>query len=205
MKRWLHEVEIIVDRIIPYLVVLIILIVIADIFFTNYVEPYHLLIESIDYFIISVFVIDLIFKFNRVRKFKIFLRKYWLDILAVFPFFLLFRAIEEIALILRLEKEVSQGQQIIHSGVEVQRIVKEEVILKELRSLDQGGRIVSELEKGASFTRTRFITRFLKPFQRIPRLFKIYPVYEKPIRKDIKKVEKEIGEVGMELGLKKRR
>jgi len=205
MRRWLHEIEIIVDRIIPYLVVLILLIVTADILLTKYVEPYHLIIEIVDYFIILVFVIDLAFKFNRVRKFKVFLKKYWLDIIAVFPFFLVFRAVEELALALRIEREVSQGQQVVHSGVEVQRIVKEEVILKELRSLEEGGKVISELEKGASFTRTSFIARFLKPFQRIPRLFKVYPVYEKPIRKDIVKIEKEIKKVEEELGIKKRR
>ena len=179
MRRWLHEIEIIVDRIIPYLVVLILLIVTADILLTKYVEPYHLIIEIVDYFIILVFVIDLAFKFNRVRKFKVFLKKYWLDIIAVFPFFLVFRAVEELALALRIEREVSQGQQVVHSGVEVQRIVKEEVILKELRSLEEGGKVISELEKGASFTRTSFIARFLKPFQRIPRLFKSVMASEK--------------------------
>jgi len=193
MKKWIHDIEVIVDKIIPYLVIILIFLISAEIFFHSYVEPYILYIEIADYFIIFIFVLDLIFKFNRVRKVKIFLKKYWLDILAVFPFFLVFRAVEELALLFRFERELVEGQKVVHSGLEVQKIVKEEVILKELRGLEGGQRVVGEIGESAKFTRTRFVTRFLRPFQRVPRLFKIYPVYEKPIKKDIEIVEKKLG------------
>jgi len=147
MKKWLHEVEIIVDRIIPYLVILLIFLIAIEIFFYSYAEPYIIYIEIADQFIIFVFVLDLIFKFNRVRKIKIFLKKYWLDILAVFPFFLLFRAVEELALLFRFEKELAEGQKIVHSGLEVQKIINEEVILKELKSLEGGQKVISEIKR----------------------------------------------------------
>src|SRR3989344_498076 len=186
MKKWLHEVEIIVDRIIPYLVILLIFLIAIEIFFYSYAEPYIIYIEIADQFIIFVFVLDLIFKFNRVRKIKIFLKKYWLDILAVFPFFLLFRAVEELALLFRFEKELAEGQKIVHSGLEVQKVI-------------------SEIGESTKFARTEFIVRFLRPLQRIPRLFKIYPVYEKPIKKEVNIIERGINAVEKNLGIKKRR
>ena len=152
-----------------------------------------------------MFVLDLIFKFNRVRKIKIFLKKYWLDILAVFPFFLLFRAVEELALLFRFEKELAEGQKIVHSGLEVQKIINEEVILKELKSLEGGQKVISEIGESTKFARTEFIVRFLRPLQRIPRLFKIYPVYEKPIKKEVNIIERGINAVEKNLGIKKRR
>ncbi|MBS3150725.1 hypothetical protein J4425_02895 [Candidatus Woesearchaeota archaeon] len=205
MKKWLHEVEIIVDRIIPYLVILLIFLIAIEIFFYSYAEPYIIYIEIADQFIIFVFVLDLIFKFNRVRKIKIFLKKYWLDILAVFPFFLLFRAVEELALLFRFEKELAEGQKIVHSGLEVQKIINEEVILKELKSLEGGQKVISEIGESTKFARTEFIVRFLRPLQRIPRLFKIYPVYEKPIKKEVNIIERGINAVEKNLGIKKRR
>ena len=75
MKKWIHDIEVIVDKIIPYLVIILIFLISAEIFFHSYVEPYILYIEIADYFIIFIFVLDLIFKFNRVRKVKIFLKK----------------------------------------------------------------------------------------------------------------------------------
>ena len=131
-----------------------------------------------------MFIIDLIFKFNRVRQFKVFLRKYWLDIIAVFPFFLLFRVFEEVVSFFRISSELSRGQNIIHSGLEIERLAKEETLLREL---EEGGKLFQEGEK---LTRTEELTKIVRPITRTPRMLEAVTFYEKPIKKDYKKTKK---------------
>ena len=191
MKAWLHRIEVTADKIIPYLVVLLLFLIFGEFFYKEFLESYYLYVVIIDYFIISVFVIDLCFKFYRVRKFNIFLKKYWLDIIAVFPFFLLFRVIEEIAAVLRISGEISEGQKVVHTGIEIERIAKEERIIRELRELEKGGTVFREIEEGTKLSRTRFIARLF----RIPRLAKAVSFYEKPIKKEYKVLEKDVKKV----------
>ena len=92
MKRWLHRVEVIVDKAIPYLVLLLIFIIVGEFAFHDFMSQYKLYVHIADYTIIGSFVIDLVFKFYRIRKVKLFIKKYWLEIIAVFPFILVFFA-----------------------------------------------------------------------------------------------------------------
>ena len=99
MKPWLHKIEVIVDKIIPYLVLILLILIIGE--FTHYklIEDNEDIVLLIDYIIVIFFLIDLSFKYYRVKNFKIFVKKYWLEILAIFPFFLIFRLVEEIVII----------------------------------------------------------------------------------------------------------
>jgi len=54
------------------------------------------------------------------------------------------------------------------------------------------------LQKETRLTRTRLFARFF----RLPRLVKIFPFYEKPIKKEIKFLEKDVEKI--EKGLKKK-
>src|SRR3989338_3736057 len=184
MKDVLHKTESIVDRSIPYIVILLLFIIISDFFLKEIYYKYELYFAIGDYFVLSVFIIDLIFKFNRVRQFKVFLRKYWLDIIAVFPFFLLFRVFEEVVSLLRIRSELSRGQNIIHSGLEIERLAKEETLLREL---EEGGKLFQEGEK---LTRTEELTKIVRPITRTPRMLEAVTFYEKPIKKDYKKTKK---------------
>ncbi|MBU2634350.1 MAG: ion transporter [Nanoarchaeota archaeon] len=195
MKKWLHRIEVIIDKSIPYLVVLLLFLILGEFFYKELLEDYHLYVIIADYFIIGVFVVDLCFKFYRVRNFKIFLKKYWLDIIAVFPFFLLFRVFEEVYALFRLGGEISEGQMVLHTGVEIEKIAKEERIIRELRELEKGGKVFTELEKGTKLSRMRFITRMFRPIQRIPRFAKAFSFYEKPIKKDYKILKKDVKKV----------
>src|SRR3989338_1380220 len=161
MKDVLHKTESIVDRSIPYIVILLLFIIISDFFLKEIYYKYELYFAIGDYFVLSVFIIDLIFKFNRVRQFKVFLRKYWLDIIAVFPFFLLFRVFEEVVSFFRISSELSRGQNIIHSG-----------------------------QEGEKLTRTEELTKIVRPITRTPRMLEAVTFYEKPIKKDYKKTKK---------------
>ncbi len=178
MHPLLKKLEHLTDRVIPYLLVLLALILILEFFFKEVAQKYYFFILSADILIVFFFTLDLAFKFNRVRKLKLFLKKYWLDIIAVFPFFLLFRVVEEIFVLFRLSPELSEGQKFFHIGLETEKLAKEEIALRE----------IAELQKETRLARTQMLARYF----RLPRLIKVFPFYEKPIEKEIKVVEKNI-------------
>ncbi len=178
MHILLKKLEYFTDRIIPYLLVLLAAVLILEFFFKEAAQKYYSLISIADMIIIFFFALDLAYKFNRVRKLKLFLKKYWLDIIAVFPFFLVFRLAEEIFVLFRLSPELSESQKFFHIGLETEKLAKEEIALRE----------IAELQKETRLARTQMFARYF----RLPRLIKIFPFYEKPIEKDIKVIEKDI-------------
>ena len=178
MHPVLKKLEHLTDRIIPYLLVVLAGVLIIEFFFKDIAFAYHNFITTADLIIILFFSVDLAFKFNRVRKIKLFLKKYWLDIIAVFPFFLFFRLVEEVFVLFRISPELAEGQKFFHIGLETEKLAKEEKALREL----------AELQKETELTRTRLFARFF----RLPRLTKVFPFYEKPIKKEIKVIEKDI-------------
>ena len=81
-------------------------------------------------------------------------------------------------LFFRISQELGEGQKFFHIGLEAEKLAKEERALREL----------AELQKETQLTRTRLFARFF----RLPRLIKIFPFYEKPIKKEIKIIEKDV-------------
>ena len=173
MKKWCHKLEKIVDRIIPLLLVILLIIIILEFTLHKITEKYHLFIQIFDYFLITVFLIDLIFKYNRIRNIPRFLKESWLDIIAIFPFFILFRFFEGLIGILGISETTAQAQKILHIGVGVEKEI--EVTLKE------GSRIAEET------SRAEKLTKYLIPITRSIRLLLFK---DKDVRKDIKKDEK---------------
>ena len=123
MKKWMHKIEVIVDKLIPYMLVILLIIIVLDLGFHEIAEHYHSYILIADYLVIGIFVLDLTFKYIRIRKIPLFLKTCWLDIIAVFPFFLVFRAFEGILGL--FSKTFSEGfstaQSILHEGVEIEK------------------------------------------------------------------------------------
>ena len=152
MKRWLHKIELWVDKIIPYLLVLLFFVIIGEIFFAHEIEPYRVFVSIIDGFIIFIFVIDLIFKYIRIRNFPKFFRSYWLEIIAIFPAFLVLRVVEEFAIILNLEESIGLSQEVIKVGD---------------RTIPRASRM-------------HYFSRFIRPLARLPRFLKAFSFYEKP-------------------------
>jgi len=194
MKRWIHIIEVFVDKAIPYTVLLLLFIIIGEFAFHNLMNHYRTYINMIDYAIIFFFLIDLCFKFYRVRNAKLFFKKYWLEVIAVFPFILVFRLFEELFILLRFTEPIEQGQKIAHTVSEIGKISEEQNIIKELSALEKETRVFKSIEEGTKLSRTNMFLRFFK----LPRLARAVPIYEKPIKKEIKIIKKE-------LGLKKRR
>ena len=190
MHPLLKKLEHFTDRIIPYLLVLLAVVLIMEFFSKETAQKYSLFILLADGIIILFFALDLAYKFNRVRKLKLFLKKYWLDIIAVFPFFLMFRLVEEIFVLFRLSPELSEGQKFFHIGLETEKLAKEEIALRE----------IAELQKETRLARTQMLARYF----RLPRLIKVFPFYEKPIKKEINIIEKDIKKLERKKKLKKK-
>ena len=170
MKRWLHKIELRVDKSIPYLLVLLFFVIIGEIFFAHEIEPYRVFVSIIDGFIIFIFVIDLIFKYVRIRNFPKFFRSYWLEIIAVFPAFLVLRLAEEFIIIAKLgetfESVGETAQSALHEVVGVEK---------------EGKILMREAERiGPGVSRLRYYHRFIRPLARFPRFLKAFSFYEKP-------------------------
>jgi hypothetical protein len=157
----LHKLEKFVDQIIPPILVLLLVILVGELFFSGQIEPYSDYVDAFDALIIIVFVADLAFKYNRVRHLPKFLRMYWLQIIAVFPFFLIFRAMETFRFSEAIQvgsDAIQEGQMVVHEGMEIE---KEAVTV-------------------AKISRTTRFLRYFRIFARFPRFLKSFKFYEKP-------------------------
>ena len=70
MQKRFHQLEKFIDKLIPYMVFLLLGVIIVTFFFKEFAHHYEHQIEILDHIIIGTFVIDLLFKFIRVRKIK---------------------------------------------------------------------------------------------------------------------------------------
>ena len=135
---------------------------------------YHFYIEIADYFIILGFILDLIFKYLRIKNIPKFLKSSWLEIIAIFPFFLVFRLFESAALFFSGAGETaSSAQKAVHIGIGVEKEVVE--VIRE------GSKITEEVSK---VSRAERFTKFLRPIARSIRLLKFV---DKKTRKDVEK------------------
>ena len=166
MKEWLKKIEVFVDKLIPYLILLLLFVIVIDLFFHETAEQYKFQISLVDGFIVLVFVVDLAFKFNRVRNIPEFVRSYWLEIIAVFPFYLVFRVLEITFGFLEVSGIIKQSQNILHSSVEVEKEVA--LITKEAEEVEKIG------------SRARTFSRTFRSISRTPRLVAAASFYEEP-------------------------
>lgn len=169
MKQWMHKIEVFVDKLIAPALLVLIVVIALELFFNDFVEHNHLelWIDIIDYTIIGIFIVDLIFKYKQSRSVPQFFKTSWLDIIAVFPFFLLFRIVNAVAGLFTatVTETTAIAQSILHGGVEIEK---------------EASKIVQESEKIAKYSRTQRFARFMRPIARLPRFLKALPFYEKP-------------------------
>lgn len=166
IKQWYHPIEKIIKKLILPAIIILLFIIITEFFFHSKIEPYILYFEILDGIIIFIFVLDLLFEYLKIRKFWPFIKKSWLDIIAIFPFFLLFRALERLYLVIRFGEEITEAQKVLHEGIE---IAKEAKLAR-----------TTDIVK----TESRFM-RFLRPTLRSLRLIKGVKE-KKQIKRDLK-------------------
>jgi len=173
MKPWAEKIEIITEKLIPWMLLLLIAILVLEFGFRDFVHDYHLdpwLLWG-DYLVIFVFSVDLGFKYVRIKPFKRFLIKSWLDILVVFPFVLFFRLIELFVGALAASEILKTIQSGLHTVIEVER---------ETVMVAQEAEKLGKLQRFQKFLRGARFIRFVRIFARMPRFAKAFLVYYNP-------------------------
>lgn len=157
--EFLRAFEWFTDLIIPYLLIALAIELAVDnplwqLYDLHYLEPF---ITYFDYFILFFFVTDLVFKWFHVRNVIKFVKLYWLDILAVLPFYFAFRVYARIAALAAVGEEIAEAQKVAHEVVlarearllrEAEMIAREERLLREARPLT---RFIRTIERGLRF------------------------------------------------------
>jgi len=164
MHIWLHRLEQAVDKVIAPLLIALLLIIAGELFLGERFEAYSTYADYFDIIMISIFAIDLSFKFYRVRKFPKFVKSYWVEIIATIPFFLIFRFTEFVGLRIFIER----GQEVAHEVPELAKLEKE------------GAALVREAGRAG---RTAKLIRTFRVLSRFPRFLKVMPFFEKPTGK----------------------
>lgn len=185
MTNWGEKLEYFVDHAIPFALILLLFIIISEFFFVHFYETWHYYFLIADWIILGLFILDLIFKYQRAKSIPNFFKHHWLDIIAVFPFFLVFRVFETVGFIRGTVEAGQEAQKLFHAGLEIEKqfqgvgAVSREI--KVVSSLDKEVRIIKEVELAAQEGgRTGKLAEFLRPIFRVPRFFKGVKFYKEP-------------------------
>ncbi len=159
----MHKAEKVVDEIIPLLLLAFLAVIVLETIFAKDAERFRHEIDLFDTALISVLAADLFFKYERIKSVPKFIAKYWIQIIAVMPFFIVFRLLEY----LQLTEFAATGTKLIN---ETTMIGKGPAL------------IIREAAKSGEISRAAKLLRF-KPLARLPRLLAAIPFFEKPTGK----------------------
>jgi len=134
-----EKIELIVDRSIPYALVLLFFIIIIELVNPALASKYETVLGQLDVVIITLFVIDLIFKYRQVYSVKNFIKEYWLDIIATLPVFVLMRFFGAVMSVIRLEVLLVSG------GLRVGSLSK---LLKPIARFPRFAKLIEKIETG---------------------------------------------------------
>ncbi len=149
MKPFWEKVEHFNARLILPAIIILLGIIVVELFFHSENPTLNLIVQILDYMVIAVFVIDLIFLAIKARSTSFFFRHYWLDILAIFPFNLVFTAVNQIFKTISATEQLALGQSILHEGLEVES--RSSKFARTIRFIARPLRII---------TKSRLFTRF---------------------------------------------
>ena len=164
MHIWLHKIEVLVDKLIAPVLAALLIVIVGELFFSHQFEWYKHYADLFDGFVILVFAADLGFKYSRIRKIPAFVRKYWLEIIATIPFFLVFRLLE----FFRFTEFVEKGQALAHESIVAGKVEEEAAI------------IVKEAARAGEASRTARVLNTFRALGRFPRMIRAVHFFEKP-------------------------
>ena len=141
-----------IDTSIPYALFVLLILLILE--FTADTTPYEKIILFIDEIIFILFVADLCFKYWHVNNTLHFIKLYWIEILAVFPFYLIIRAYTTL---LELSRGIEETQKVLHEAelLKETRVFEEGKVLREARLAEEA----KILRESRLFRVTRVIQR----------------------------------------------
>jgi len=148
-----EKVEHINAKLITPAILVLTFVIVVELFFKDFAHHYHTPILVMDYFVLVVFVIDLIFLGIRAKSVKFFFKHYWLDLLAVIPMALMFTFVSKIYRALSAAGKIGVGQAILHETLEIRKGVS---------AATRSGRIAKFMRLGARslrvITKSRLFT-----------------------------------------------
>ncbi len=175
LQKAIIEFEHFTDHIIPYLVIMLgIVLVLENPFWVLvHLSEYGPWLTIFDYTIVFFFVVDLIFKWFRTRNLRKFFKLYWIDMVAVFPFYLGFRAYAEVAGFFRVGEEFAEsGQKLAHEAV----LLREARTIREAEELAKQARLLREAEvlgvQARLAKEATLFSRIMRPIQSVFRVLK---------------------------------
>jgi len=178
MSEAYRKLEILVDKLVPYSLAFVILHFILLFIIPDILHDYENIILFLEVFLVTaVLGLDVTFKFRRAKDKKDFLKHHWLEVIAIFPFMVIFRLFEEFYLITRLaplEGVVTDTQTILH----------------ELRGADAATDIVREAQFAGRAPRIGMFNKIFRPLTRTPRFLRGSAFYEHPLTEKNKKHHK---------------
>ena len=145
------------DKLVGPALVVILVVILLEIFLPDLAHNYHTAILVADYTAISIFVVDLGFKFKRASEWGGFVKKYWLEIIAIMPGFIIFRVLDTFFVITR-SAELSQDA--IHLATRSERL--------------------AAIAGSGELSRATRVERLTKGLTRSPRLAKAFSFYDEP-------------------------
>ncbi len=165
MNILLHKLETLVDRLIPPVLALLLAVIIGELFFSQQFEWYSRYADWFDGFIVLVFAADLGFKYSRIRRLPNFFRKYWLEIIATIPFFLIFRLLE----LFKVPELIEKSQFLAHEAPVAREVEREAAVL------------MKETARVGEVSRVDRMLNVFRAFGRSPRFIRALHFFEKPL------------------------
>jgi|APSaa5957512622_1039677.scaffolds.fasta_scaffold90731_1 hypothetical protein len=154
MHKFWEKLEHYNAKLIPPAIVILFGIIIFELFLHIENHTIETIVHVLDVFVIAVFVIDLTFLAIKAKGVKFFFKKYWLDILAIFPFTFVFGAVAKLYRGLQATQRLILGQAILHESLEAR---------KGVQALARSGRIGRFIRIGARsirvITKSRLFTK----------------------------------------------
>lgn len=124
MKDFFTRVNKFTDKIMPYVLLILVVVIILEFVVKVQNPTAHLIIKILDYIVITVFIIDLISIFVLAPNFKYFFKHAWLDILAVLPFGMFFRLGRGVIRMGQLAERIALGQGVLHGLLKTDKLVE---------------------------------------------------------------------------------
>ncbi len=191
-KHAFKTIEKFVDKSVPYLLVLLAIVIVLDNPLWSLVDlhEYETPVLIFDTIVVLFLVADLIFKWFHIKNAKKFFRYYWLELIAVFPFYLIFRVYIFAA-------------EIARAGEEANRILHEAILTREA-SLLREARFVAEAEE--TLREARPFTRMLRSISRFFRLIvlRLQSAYDNFIKSHLKHRKKSLRKVSSKIKQRKK-
>ena len=144
------DIERAVDRALPYVIVALVPLIVLG-FVVPDGSAFAIVLNVLDWVVISIFGLDLFFKARRAASWDGFLKRYWIDVIALLPVFAVLRIFEEIALIL-------------DAGAAVQEVGSEAL----------------SLQRESSRVSRMHLFRWARPLARSPRLLRASTFFRAP-------------------------